>query len=362
MTTVLAEQTFDRKCADAFAERMVQTLNGGAVSLTLSIGHQVGLFDMLAELPPSSSDEIANAAKLDERYVREWLGAMVTGRIIDYDSRAHTYVLPAEHAASLTRSAGADNLASIAQYVPILASVEQPLLDCFRNGGGLAYSYFPRFQTVQAEETTHVFDATLVQRTLPLVQGLIEKLEDGIAVADIGTGSGHAINVMAQAFPLSDFTGYDVSNEGISVGRSVARKLGLANARFEWRDVATLECAESYDLITAFDAIHDQVAPREVLKRIHAALKPGGIFLMADIAAATELADNLAHPLGPWLYTISSMHCMTVSLAGKGEGLGTMWGREKAIELLREAGFSFVDVTQVEGDILNNYFIARRGR
>jgi 2-polyprenyl-3-methyl-5-hydroxy-6-metoxy-1,4-benzoquinol methylase len=358
MSTVFADETFDTQRAEAFAGRMMEMLNLGALSLMTSIGHQTGLFDTISELPPSTSAEIAKAASLNERYVREWLGAMVTSRVIEYDQLTGTYWLPPEHAASLVRASGADNLASIAQYVPILAGVEQPLLECFRNGGGLSYSYYPRFQEVQAEETARVFDTTLVQRTLPLVPGLIEKLENGIAVADVGTGSGHAVNVMAQAFPLSSFTGYDFSSEGIAVGRSVARKLGLANARFELRDVATLDADEAYDLITAFDAIHDQVHPRRVLSRIFAALKPGGVFLMADIAAATELADNVDHPIATWLYTISSMHCMTVSLSAGGEGLGTMWGKDKAVELLREAGFAFIDVTQVEGDFINNYFIA----
>ncbi|HEX7831209.1 MAG TPA: class I SAM-dependent methyltransferase [Thermoanaerobaculia bacterium] len=363
MSTVFADDTtvaFDPKRAEAFAGRMMEMLNLSTISLMTSIGHQTGLFDTLADLPPSNSNEIAQAASLDERYVREWLGAMVTGSIVEYDRESRTYWLPAEHAATLTRAAGVDNLASLTQYVAVLGGVEQKLIDCFRNGGGVPYSDYPRFHAVMAEESGRVFDATLVQRTLPLVPGLIAKLEEGIAVADVGTGSGHAVNVMAQAFPLSSFTGYDFSAEGIGTGRAEARRLGLANARFELRDVATIDAIEQYDLITAFDAIHDQIQPREVLKRIAAALKPGGVFLMADIAAATELADNVGNPIAPMLFSVSAMHCMTVSLSAHGEGLGAMWGKEKAIELLREAGFAYIEVTQIPGDIMNNYFICRK--
>jgi len=360
MSTVLAEQTFDTARAEAFGGRIFGLLNDAAISLMVSIGHQTGLYDKLANLPPSTSDDIANAASLDERYVREWLGAMVTSRIVEYDADARTYALPAEHAATLTRAAGVDNLAFFAQYIAVLANVEQQLVDCFKNGGGVPYAQYPRFQAVQAEESARVFDATLISRTLPLVDGIIDRLNDGIAVADVGTGSGHAINVMAQAFPLSSFTGYDFSAEGIAAGRAEARALGLANARFEMRDVATIDAVEAYDLVTAFDAIHDQVRPREVLKRIAASLRPGGVFLMADIAASTDLAQNLDNPIAPLMFTVSAMHCMTVSLSAGGEGLGAMWGKEKALELLREAGFDAIEVAQVPGDIMNNYFIARR--
>lgn len=360
MSTVFAQNEFDPGRAARFSGRMLEVLNDGALAVMMSIGHQTGLFDALAEMPPATSDEIAAASGLQERYVREWLATMTVGRIIEYDPAAKRYWLPAEHVTAVTRSGGNDNLAFFAQYVTLLASVEQGLIDCFRNGGGLAYEAFPRFQVVQAEESGRVFDASLIDTILPIVPGLVARLKEGIAVADFGTGSGHAVNVMARAFPNSSFTGYDFSIEGIASARAEARKLGLANVRFEVKDVAAVEAPDSYDLITAFDAIHDQVQPRLVLSRIGAALRPGGTFLMADIAAESELADNLDHPLGPLLFTISCMHCMTVSLAHGGEGLGTMWGRERALELLAEAGFTVDEVKHLESDPMNNYFIARR--
>lgn len=360
MSTVYAEQTFDQQRADTFAARMLETINHGFVTLMISIGHQTGLFDVMADLPPSTSVEIAKIALLEERYVREWLGSMVVGRIVEYDRQTTTYWLPKEHAVSVTRDAGPDNVAFFSQYVALLGTVEEGIVDCFRNGGGLPYAAYPRFQALQAEETARVYDAALVERILPLVPGLVEKLERGIAVADVGTGCGHAVNVAASAFPKSSFTGYDFSSEGILAGRAEARERGLANARFEMKDAATLDVEGAYDLITAFDAIHDQVHPREVLRRIARALVPGGVFLMADIAAASELADNIGNVIAPTMFTVSCMHCMTVSLSAGGEGLGAMWGKEKALELLAEAGFTNVAVTQVEGDIFNNYFIARK--
>lgn len=359
MSTVALTDDFDPGRAEAFASRMLEIINSGSLALMTSIGHQTGLFDTLAGLPPSTSAEIATAAGLQERYVREWLGAMVVGRIVEYDGTTRRYWLPAEHVPSVTRSGGIDNLAFFTQYVTLLSSVEQGIIDCFRNGGGLPYSAYPRFQKVQAEETARVYDASLVDRILTLAPGIVERLREGIAVADVGTGCGHAVNVMARAFPRSTFTGYDISAEGVSAGRGEAREMGLENVRFEVKDLAELDAASSYDLITAFDTIHDQVKPRVVLQNIGRALRPGGVLLMADIAAATDLTGNLDHPLGATLYTISCTHCMTVSLAHGGEGLGAMWGKEMALEYLAAAGFGSVDVKQVDGDPINLYFIAR---
>jgi ubiquinone/menaquinone biosynthesis C-methylase UbiE len=210
------------------------------------------------------------------------------------------------------------------------------------------------------EESAQVMDVTLVEVTLPLVPGLVERLKSGIDVADVGCGSGHAINLMAKAFPNSRFTGYDFSEEGIATGRSEAAKWGLTNAIFEVQDAAKLNQTASFDLITVFDAIHDQAQPRRVLANISRALKPDGTFLCVDIQASSNLEENMEHPLGPMLYGISTMHCMTVSLALNGEGLGTVWGEQKARELLTEAGFNQIDVEHVEGDIFNSYYICRR--
>jgi SAM-dependent methyltransferase len=126
------------------------------------------------------------------------------------------------------------------------------------------------------------------------------------------------------------------------------------------KDVATLDGSQKFDLITVFDAIHDQAQPRKVLKAIADSLKPDGVFLCSDIAGDSGHAGNMDHPLGAAMYAISTFHCMTVSLALGGEGLGTMWGQQKARELFREAGFTSVEEKFVEGDIMNVYYICRK--
>lgn len=184
---------------------------------------------------------------------------------------------------------------------------------------------------------------------IPLVPGLKERLDEGIDAADVGAGAGHAINVLARAFTRSRFVGYDFSDEGLRLGAAEAQAWGLQNVRFEVRDVANLGEQDAFDFITAFDAIHDQAKPRSVLKGIHDALRPGGVFLMMDEGASSRLEENIDSPLTPLLYTFSTFHCMTVSLAYGGEGLGTCLGRQKALELLAEAGFTDVDVQTIEG-------------
>jgi len=345
---------------EAFAERLLEQLNAGALTIMLSVGHRTGLLDTLAELPPASSEELAEAAGLSERYVREWLAAMVTGGVVDYDPSTATYTLPAERAAVLTRSAGVDNIAQFAQYIGMLGTVEDRIVDCFRNGGGVPYVAFHRFHDVMAEESRGTVVSALVPHILPLVPGLVERLESGIRVADIGCGRGHALIKLAESFPASSFVGFDLSEAAIQFARTAAEEAGLSNIRFDVQDVARLEVDEVFDLITAFDAIHDQANPSRVLRNIENILDRDGVFLMQDIAGSSRLDRNLDHPLAPFLYTISCMHCMTVSLAQGGAGLGTMWGEELASQMLGEAGFTSVRIERLSHDIQNCYYVARR--
>jgi hypothetical protein len=205
--------------AEEFAGKMVGVLNDAMLALMTSIGHQTGLFDAMAGMPPSTSEEVADAADLNERYVREWLGAMTVGGVVEYDPAAKTYHLPREHAACLTRAAGPDNLANFTQVVPLLGAVEDGIIESFRNGGGVPYSKYPRFQKLMAELSAQDFDGLLIGATLPLVPGLIERLKSGVEAADIGCGQGHAVNLMAKEFPKSRFAGYDFSEEGIEAAK-----------------------------------------------------------------------------------------------------------------------------------------------
>ncbi|HMS08889.1 MAG TPA: class I SAM-dependent methyltransferase, partial [Pyrinomonadaceae bacterium] len=287
------------------------------------------------------------------------LGTMVTGKIVNYSPETKTYQLPAEHAAFLTNG-GVYNFAASMEFVPVLAGVEDKLIESFRNGGGVPYSEYPRFHEVMAAESAQTIVAALEPYIIPLVPGLKEKLEAGIDVLDVGCGSGRAMTVLAEKYPNSRFAGYDFSEEGIARANAEAKAKGLANVRFAVRDAANIGETGAYDLITSFDAIHDQADPAGMLRSINQALRPDGVYLVQDITGSSHLEKNLELPVAPWLYTISCMHCMTVSLAQGGDGLGAMWGEELAEKMMREAGFANVQINHLEHDAMNTYYVVTK--
>lgn len=360
--TTMTPPDLDEARAEAFAGRLLDTLNAGALSVMISIGHRTGLFDALARAGEVTSPDLAAAAGLDERYVREWLGAMTTGRVVELDPVTRRHRLPAEHAACLTRAASPDNLAVTAQYIPLLGAVEDAVVRCFHEGGGVPYEEFPRFHEVMAEDSDQTVVSALGGTILPLVAGLSARLEEGIDVLDLGCGRGHALLTLAERFPRSRFTGADLSGEALAHARTAAAVRGLANVCFERRDLGAFDREAppaAFDLVTTFDAVHDQGDPGALLRGIHRALRPDGVYLMQDIQASSHVHENVDHPLGTLLYTVSAMHCMTVSLAQDGAGLGTMWGDQLAREMLAAAGFSAVESHQLEHDPVNAYYVVR---
>ncbi|MGH7927724.1 MAG: class I SAM-dependent methyltransferase, partial [Candidatus Binatia bacterium] len=342
---------------------LLTVFNHGALSLMISLGHRTGLFDSMRGLPPATSQEIATKAGLNERYVREWLGAMVTGGVVVVEPAANKFVLPDEHAAFLSRPAGADNLAVFAQYIPLLGSVEDDIVECFQKGGGVPYSKFPRFHEVMAEDSGQSVLSSLESHILPLVPGLADKLAAGIKMLDVGCGRGRVMIRLAELFPKSRFTGMDLSSEAVLFAWKEAAEKKLRNVEFIVANLSDFDEKaerEAFDLITTFDAVHDQAKPLNVLKGIQRALKPDGVYLMQDIKGSSHVHKNIDHPLGTVLYTVSCMHCMTVSLAQGGEGLGAMWGEEKTREYLQKAGFRWIEKHELAHDIQNNWYVVRK--
>lgn len=360
MTTRTPDLPPDPARMQAFGARMEGVLNDAALALMVSIGHRSGLFDAMHRHGPGTSDELARHAGLHERYVREWLGAVVCGRVVTYDAKTRVYTLPPEHAAFLTRASRPSNLAATAQWIPLLAGVEDEILACFEKGGGLPYASFERFHEVMAEESDQSVVAALTNAILPLVPGLEARLDAGIDVLDVGCGSGRALVHLARRHPKSRFTGFDQSAEAVEAAGAEAAEWGLSNLRFAVRDVAELGAVGRFDLVTAFDAIHDQARPGAVLAAVAVALRPGGVFLMQDIRGTSQLDRDVEIPMAPFLYTVSCLHCMTVSLAAGGAGLGSMWGAEVACRMLAEVGFQDVSVRTLPHDPINQYYVARR--
>jgi len=202
----------------------------------------------------------------------------------------------------------------------------------------------------------------LFDAILPLAPELTERLESGIRVLDLGCGRGLALMKMAERFPASRFEGFDLSPEAVDWARGQAAQRGLSNVAFEVRDLSDFDetaDAGAFDLVTTFDAIHDQAKPLNLLTGIRRTLKPNGVYLAQDIHASGHHHHDRGHPLGPLLYSVSIMHCMSVSLAQGGEGLGTMWGRERARDYFTRTGFSSIEVHQLPHDIQNDYWVLR---
>ena len=351
---------FDGAKLERFEAKLLGALNGAAIALMTSIGHRTGLFDVMSRLRPASAAEIAAEAGLHPRYVREWLGAMVTGGIVEYGPADDTFALPAEHARLLTRAARPHNFAASCQWIPLLGSVEERILDCFERGGGVPSSAYARYGGVMAEETDQSVVAELVEQVIPLVPGLGDALARGSDVLDVGCGNGRALNRLAMEFPRSRFTGCETSGEAFEAGHAEARELGLANVRFTRCDLADPGLRGQFDLVTAFFSIYEQARPERVLRAVAGMLRPDGVFLMQDLAATSHLHEDAALPLAPFLYTISCLHTMTVSLAEGGSGLGAMVGAERAQAMLREAGFGRIDLHQLAHDPVSLYYVARK--
>jgi hypothetical protein len=334
----------DRRAA--FGKHVTATLTGAALSMLVSVGHRTGLFEAAAAGPATSAG-LAERAGLQERYVREWLGAMVTGGFFDYEASTGEYVLPPEHAVFLVGDA-ATNIAPIASMLRAFGGTLPELERCFAEGGGVAHAEFhPHLEAAGAkagDSWRRVYDEHLVGGFFGAVPGLVGTLTDGARVLDLGCGTGHAVTVAARAFPESTFLGVDIDAHGIAVAEAERAGLGLANAAFAVGDAAALRAEPGFDVITAFDAVHDQRSPEEVLRRVRAALAPGGVFVMVDTKFSSSLENNVGNPVAPLSYAISLMYCTTTSLAAGGPALGAMWGTEVACRMLADAGFTSVEV------------------
>ena len=349
--------TYDKDKARAFTQTMLGIMNGGALSLMMSIGHKTGLFDAMDGAEPASSTDIAERSGLSERYVREWLSAMACGGVINYNSTTDQFQLPAEHAGLLTRRSGPLNLTVPMQQIGLLAEVEADIVEAFQSGGGVPYDKFPRFQALMSETSGNRFDRTLIDQIVPLL-GINDQLTSGIDMADVGCGSGKALGILGSAYPNSRFVGFDVSEWGIAAARE--NSAGLDNVTFELCDAAQLDASDRFDVVTTFDAIHDQAHPMAVLEGVNRMLRSGGTYLCVEPKASSLLEENMQDPMAPFMYTVSTMHCMTVSLAYGGEGLGTAWGHQTATEYLTAAGFADIEITGVRDDRSNNYFLSNK--
>lgn len=327
---------------EAFVGKVLTDSSAWLVTTLAMIGDRLDLWKHLAE-GPATSAEFAGRADIDERYGREWLAAMAAHGYLAYDQTSGRFTLPDTHRPALAEEGGPVFFGGVHQQMLGLVTAIEPLVGAFRDGGGVASTaYGENFWEGLTRFTGGWFENLLLPQWIPAMPDVEAALERGCDVADVGCGHGKALVKLAQAFPGSRYVGYDLHDASLDAARAHAEAAGVSDrVRFEQLDAST-GLPGSYDVITTFDVVHDAVDPRGLLRSIRQALRRDGRYVCLDINASHQLADNTG-PLAAMFYGFSVLYCMTVSLAGRGEGLGTCGFNEQvARQMCTEAGFETV--------------------
>lgn len=334
------EKALDWGKVKEFAGTMTSDL-GAAMQGALSyIGDRLGIFKALAAAGAVTSAELAVRSGLNERYLREWLGAMTAAKYINYDAASGRYSMPPEHAMILADENSPFFMGGFMQMVVPEVGMAPKLLDAFRTGRGVPQSEYPPevFEAIE-RGSAPMYKHSLVRKWIPAMPRVVEALNAGGTALDVGCGSGRAVIALANAFPKARLFGYDGHPGSVERARANAQAAGVADrVSFDVVDCTRLPAAQ-FDFIATFDVIHDSVDPVGLLKSIRGALKPDGTYLMVEVNVSNRLEDNI-NPMGRMMYSASTLYCMTVSLAHGGAGIGALMGEPKARELAEAAGFS----------------------
>lgn len=345
----------DRDRIQAFMERFVEMAAGATTIGLLAIADRAGLNQFMADHQPRTNAEIAAKAGLQPRYVEEVLSGLAAAGVYDFDAATGQFSLAPEHAVFVAQEASPYFMGGWFDMIPAMYEQIDDLVEATRVGGGVPFEQFgPGMIRGIARGNGPAQEILLVSKWLPGVTGLVERLESGIRVADVGCGSGSAIITMARAYPASQFVGYDISLDQIGIARE--RGEDTPNLTFELARVEDLPTTPAFDLITSFDVIHDLADPEAGLNRIHQALAERGQLFMMEPAADSDLEENLT-PRGALLYGVSAMHCMTQSLARGGQGVGAVWGRQAIEQAARRAGFATVTRLERISNTFSDFFL-----
>ncbi len=317
-------------------------MTGAHVAAMIILGIRLGLYRTLAGAGPVTSDELAQRTGLHERWLREWLQGQVAGGVLDYQGEGR-YELSPETAILLADEDGMAYLGHNFDALTHLMSLIDPLQESFRTGIGLSWSDRDA-ETVASTERVfrNWYQQVLVPVALPVIQGVTAMLDAGAKAADVGCGTGIALIEMAKAFPASQFHGYDISQNALDRAEQNKSEAGVENLSFHNIDGDPMPGDGSFDFITTFDCLHDMTRPAEAVAAIRAAIKPDGVWLIADVNSAPTFEENLPNPLAPMFYALSVLSCMSSGLSEPGgAGLGTVGLPEpKMRELVQAGGFA----------------------
>ncbi|MHB8383876.1 MAG: class I SAM-dependent methyltransferase [Candidatus Binataceae bacterium] len=334
------KSNLDWNVIKSFSKQVSIDIGAAMLGAMSYIGDRLGIFKTLADAGAVTSAELAAKSGLDERYLREWLGAMTAAGYVTYDPATSRYAMPPEHAMVLAREDSPFFSGGFIQGIIANLSVTPKVMEAFKTGKGVAQSEYPpeTFESMERSSAA-MYRHQFVRKWLPTMPRIGAALTAGGSALDVGCGSGRAAIALAQAFPAAKIFGFDAHPGSLERARGNARAAGLGDRiAFEVRDCTKLPPAE-FDFISTFDVVHDSIDPLGLLRSIRGALKPGGTYLMLEVNVSSRVEDNI-NPMGRLMYSMSTLYCMSVSLAGGGAGIGACMGEEKARALTREAGFT----------------------
>ncbi|MGZ8738200.1 MAG: class I SAM-dependent methyltransferase [Nocardioides sp.] len=324
-----------------FVFRAVDEVGATLNCALVVMGDRLGFYRELADHGPLAAPELARQTGTGEKYAREWLNAQAAGGYLTYDPETGLYTLPPEHAVALTDESSPAFLPGFFQIAFGTVRDADRVFELARDGDGLSWGAHNSDVHDGCERFFRPgYAAHLVEEWLPSLTGIVAKLEAGARVADIGCGHGSSTILMAQAYPRSAFIGSDVHAGSVETARSRASAAGVEDRVSFETNPATGFSGSGYDLVTTFDALHDMGDPVGAARRVHAALAPGGSWMIVEPAAGDRVEDNFT-PVGRAYYGFSTLLCTPSSLAEDvGLGIGTQAGPAKIRDIVTAAGFT----------------------
>jgi len=339
----LDTQTLDQAELDALVERAVAEISAGYGGVMIDIGRKLGLYRAMADKGPVTSREVARAAGCAERYVREWLNAQAAGGYVRYHPESHSYELTPEQAYVLANERSPVYIPPAWDVVASLWADEAKAIHAFRTGAGLSWGeHDERLSCGVAAFYRNGYRANLVAEWLPALEGVVEKLETGARVADIGCGHGYSTIFMAGAFPRSRFIGFDTHAPSLEIARDLAREASVGDRVTFVHASARQPLEGPFDLACFFDCLHDLGHPVEAARRAREALAADGTLMLVEPYASDRVEENL-NPIGRLYYAASSAICCAHAISENGTHvLGAQAGEARLTRICHEAGFTRV--------------------
>jgi SAM-dependent methyltransferase len=325
---------------DAVVARAIGDLSAGYGGVMVSLGNRLGLYKAMAGAGPLSSREVAKRASCTERYVREWLNSQVAGGYVVYHAISDTYELTPEQAFVLADDSSPFFIPNAWAVPASMWSDEDKAIEAFRTGKGIPWGdHDGRLYCGVAAFYRNAYQASLVSEWLPALDGVVEKLDAGGLVADVGCGHGHSTVLMAQAFPASKFHGFDTHQESVVRARQVAAEAGAIGTSFATSRADTYP-GKDYDLICFFDCLHDLGDPVAAAAHAAKAIARDGTVMLVEPFANDKVEDNIS-PIARLYYAASTTICCAHAISEGGPMvLGAQAGEARLAEVFRKAGFT----------------------